>query len=100
MQKAMKLSKEQVKHVADLAALPLTEKEIEKFQKQLSSILNYISKLEKVNTKNVEPTAQTTGLNNITSKDVVDEERELEQEKALQNAKKTDSGYIETERVL
>ncbi len=96
----MELTNKQVKHVAKLAALPLTETEIEKFQKQLSSILGYISKLEDVDTSGVEPTAQTTGLTNVLAKDNVDSGRELDQEKALRNAKQKADGYIGTEKVM
>ncbi|MFH1894639.1 MAG: Asp-tRNA(Asn)/Glu-tRNA(Gln) amidotransferase subunit GatC [Patescibacteria group bacterium] len=49
------ISKEEVKHIAKLARLGLTEEEIEKFQKELSSILDYIEKLKEVDVFGVEP---------------------------------------------
>ncbi|MDO8424660.1 MAG: Asp-tRNA(Asn)/Glu-tRNA(Gln) amidotransferase subunit GatC [bacterium] len=49
------ISKEEVKHIAKLARLGLTEDEIGKFQKDLSSILDYIEKLKEVDVSGVEP---------------------------------------------
>jgi len=50
------ISEEDTKHIAKLARLGLKEAEIKKFQKDLSSILNYFNSLKKVNVLNVEPT--------------------------------------------
>lgn len=61
----MKLTKKDVLHVAKLAKLTLTPKEITKFQEQLSKIVDYISQLSEVDTANLEPTSQTTGLENV-----------------------------------
>lgn len=67
----MKLTKDQVRHVAKLARLGLSEAEVEKFQTQLSGILDYVGQLNEVDTEGVEPTAQVTGLTNITRDDNV-----------------------------
>ncbi|MEK9132740.1 MAG: Asp-tRNA(Asn)/Glu-tRNA(Gln) amidotransferase subunit GatC [Patescibacteria group bacterium] len=67
----MKLTKDQVKNVARLARLGLTEAEIEKFQTQLSGILDYVEQLNEVNTDGVSPTAQVTGLVNILREDEI-----------------------------
>lgn len=67
----MKLTKQEVEHIAGLARLGLSEKEIEKFQTQLSGILEYVSLLNEVDTKGVLPTAQVTGLTNVTREDAV-----------------------------
>lgn len=64
------ISKEEVKHIAKLARLGLTEPEIEKFQKELSSILDYIEKLKEVDIKNVEPTSHTLKIENVFREDV------------------------------
>lgn len=66
------LSKEQVRHVAKLARLELTDDEAERFSGQLSDILSYMEILEEVETDNVEPTSQVTGLTNVTRKDKVE----------------------------
>jgi aspartyl-tRNA(Asn)/glutamyl-tRNA(Gln) amidotransferase subunit C len=54
----MKITREDVLHVADLAHLELTETEIEKFREQLDAILNYIDKLKELDVSGVEPVAQ------------------------------------------
>ena len=64
------ITKEQVKHIAKLARLGIVEKDVEKFAKQLSSIFGYIEKLNEVDVKNVEPTSQVTGLQNVMREDV------------------------------
>jgi len=69
----MKLSKEEVEHIAALARLRLSDEEKEKYSEQLSAILDYIGQLQTVNTKSVEPTSQVTGLINITREDEVRE---------------------------
>lgn len=58
-----------VKHVAKLANLNLPEKELKKFESQLSSILEYVERLKSLDTNDVKETSQTTGLENITRKD-------------------------------
>ncbi|HZE87377.1 MAG TPA: Asp-tRNA(Asn)/Glu-tRNA(Gln) amidotransferase subunit GatC [Methylomirabilota bacterium] len=58
-----------VSHVAKLANLPLTDEEKKKFESQLATTLEYIEQLNEVDTKNVEPTSQVTGLENVTRED-------------------------------
>ena len=65
----MKLSNDEVKHIAKLARLGLSDEEVEKFSRQLSDILTYSKMLDQVDTKNVEPIAQITGLKNVSFKD-------------------------------
>jgi len=56
------LTEKEVKHIAGLARIKISEKEEKSLQKDLSSILEYIEKLNKVDTTGVEPLYQTTGL--------------------------------------
>lgn len=65
------LTKEQVRHIAKLARLEISEAEVEKFTKELTSILGYIDMLGEVDTKNVGYTAQATGLTNALRDDEV-----------------------------
>jgi len=67
----MALSTKEVQHIAHLARLGLTEKEIEKYAIQLSSILEYVEQLKEVNTEGVEGTAQVTGLENVMRSDEI-----------------------------
>ena len=54
----MKISRDDVLHVAELAHLELTEAEVDTFLRQLDSILTYIDKLNELDTANIEPLAQ------------------------------------------
>lgn len=87
-----------VKKVARLANLPLTDEEEEKYSKQLSETLDYVNKLEEIDTTNVEPTSQVTGLENVTRDDEV--LPSLSQEEALKNAKSTYKGYFKVKAIL
>lgn len=86
------LSQDQVKRVAQLAGLELTEKEVAKFQKQLSQILDYVDQLNEVNAKGVEPTSQVTGLENVFRED--EPGLSLPQGKVLSGARKKSKGFF------
>jgi aspartyl-tRNA(Asn)/glutamyl-tRNA(Gln) amidotransferase subunit C len=93
-----KLTDSDVKHVAKLANLTLNEAEIEKFQEQLSDIINYITELSEIDVEGITPTSQTTGLENVTR---VDETVSgLTQEAALSQAKATHNGYFKVSAIL
>lgn len=66
-----KLSIKDVEHIAELSRLKLSSAEKEKFAEQLSQILEYVGQLNEVDTKNVEPTAQVTGLVNVMEEDKI-----------------------------
>ena len=65
----MGLDSKTIKHIASLARLNLTEKEVEKMKTELSSILGYVEQLNNVNTEGVEPLYQTSGLINSMRED-------------------------------
>ncbi len=67
----MKLKREEIQHIAKLARIKLTEEEEELYTEQLSQILEYMQILQEVDTSLKEPTAQVTGLENVTREDVV-----------------------------
>jgi len=67
----MKLSKKQVEHISTLCRIKLSEKEKEKFKTELSSILDFVEQLNKVDTTGIKPTAQITGLKNVRRLDKV-----------------------------
>ena len=66
-----KLTKKEVQHIADLSNLTLTDEEIAKFTPQLDKIIEFIATLSEVDTTNVEPTSQTTGLTNVLREDEI-----------------------------
>lgn len=80
----MKISKEMVRHIAMLSRLELKEEEIELYQDQLSRILDYVEKLNQVDTSEVEPTSHVLSLNNVFREDKV--KVTLTREEALRNA--------------
>jgi len=67
----MKLTKEQVEHIAQLAKLKLTEEDVERLANQLTDILTYVDVLKELNTTGVPETSQVTGLSNVTRGDEV-----------------------------
>jgi aspartyl-tRNA(Asn)/glutamyl-tRNA(Gln) amidotransferase subunit C len=67
----MKLSREQVDHVAQLAQLALTDVEKELFREQLSSILGHAERLQELDTEAIPPTATVLPLENVMRDDEV-----------------------------
>lgn len=94
----MKLTKDQVKHVAKLASLSLTDEEEEKYSQQLSKILEYVEQLTSVDTAQVEPTFNVSGQNNVVAEDKSG--ICLLQDEALANAPKKKDGFFVTKGVL
>ncbi|MEW6213961.1 MAG: Asp-tRNA(Asn)/Glu-tRNA(Gln) amidotransferase subunit GatC [Nitrospirota bacterium] len=80
----MKISKEEVEHIAILARLSLSEEEKELFGSQLSSILSYIEKLNELDTEGIEPTSHVLSLSNVMRDDIL--RLSIPKEDALMNA--------------
>lgn len=93
----VRLTKEEVKHIANLAKLNLSDSEIEKFQIQLSEILDYVSQLNNVETDSVSPTNQVTGLENVFS---ASGNQQLTSKQVLANTKNKDKDLFKTKTVL
>ena len=89
-----------VRKVAKLANLTLTDEEVKKFEDQLGNILGYIEELEKVDTSGVEPTSQTTGLTNITRIDEIKVDRILNLEEVFANTVKKHNNYFVVDAVI
>ncbi len=87
----MQLTQEQVEHIAQLARLNLTDQEKITYQQELSSILDYVDKLQAVDTTNVQETSQVTGLQNVTRSDTVIDQGLNEQ--LLEQAPQAKHGY-------
>ena len=96
----MKLSKEEVKHIALLARLGLSEEEMEKYTQQLSSILDYVEQLKEVDTEGVEPTAQVTGLENVLRSDLIAACPEEEMKKLVAMAPEHEDNLVKTRSVF
>ena len=65
--------KEEVKHIAELARIGLKEKEVDKYQKEMSAILDWVEQLKEVDVTGIEPTAHIAGLKNIVRTDKTDD---------------------------
>ncbi|KKR31208.1 MAG: Aspartyl/glutamyl-tRNA(Asn/Gln) amidotransferase subunit C [Candidatus Falkowbacteria bacterium GW2011_GWF2_39_8] len=96
----MKLTKQEIEHVAKLARLELSEEEIEKFGSQLSGVLDYIDQLKEVDVTGIEPTAQVTGLVNAWREDVVEYCDTEIREAALSQAPEIEEHQVKVKRIL
>ena len=93
-----KIDKEQVRKVAKLSRLELTEAEIEEFTGQLSAILGYVEKMNELDTDNVEPLAHCLPISNVFRQDCV--KASLGTEKALANAPQRDGQFFKVPKIL
>lgn len=92
------LSAEEVKHIAKLARLGLTETEIAKFQKDLSAILDYVEKLKKVDVSGVEPTSRSVLVEDIMRKDEIG--KKSKREKLLNQMPEVKDEYLKVKSIL
>lgn len=96
----MRLTKNEIQQIAKLARLELTEAELKKYGGQLSAVLNYIDQLKEVEVKDLEPTAQVTGLENVLREDKVKNWAKAEIEATLAGAPETEGRFIKVKRVI
>jgi aspartyl-tRNA(Asn)/glutamyl-tRNA(Gln) amidotransferase subunit C len=94
----MKLSREEVIHIAALARMGLSEAEIEKAREQLANILENFEVLKEVDTTNVPPTAQSINLSNVMREDTPRESLAVEQ--VLANAPDREDDLFKLRPVL
>jgi aspartyl-tRNA(Asn)/glutamyl-tRNA(Gln) amidotransferase subunit C len=94
----MKLSPEEVKKIAHLARLAISEAEVEKFAGQLSSILDFIERLNQLDTKGVEPTSYTSVSGTPLREDVAVENRA--REVIIKNAPDSEGPLFKVPKVI
>jgi aspartyl-tRNA(Asn)/glutamyl-tRNA(Gln) amidotransferase subunit C len=94
----MKLSREEVLHIARLAKVALTEAEITRMSEQLSNLLEHFEVLQKVNTEGIPPTAQSVALQSVMRDDVV--APSLSQDDVLANAPRREDDCFRVRAVL
>ena len=94
----MKLSREEVIHIAALARLGMTDDEIEKAREQLSNILENFEVLKEVDTTRVPPTAQSINLVNVLRDDTT--QLSLPSEAILDNAPDREGDLFKLRAVL
>jgi aspartyl-tRNA(Asn)/glutamyl-tRNA(Gln) amidotransferase subunit C len=92
------IAKKDVEYIARLARLKLSEKEKEQFTHQLKRIIDYVAKLEELDTGKIEPTAHVLPLKNVMRKDEV--RPSIERETVLKLAPKVEKGLIKVPRII
>jgi aspartyl-tRNA(Asn)/glutamyl-tRNA(Gln) amidotransferase subunit C len=93
-----KIDQSQVRKVAKLSRLDLSEEEIEEFTGQLSAILDYVAKMNELDTTGIEPLAHCLPISNVFREDVAKES--LGTEKTLANAPQRDGEFFKVPKIL
>lgn len=94
----MALTSEEVRHIATLARVELSDAEVERYREQLSSILAHFETLNAIDTSDVPPTAQTLDLLNVEREDASRPSAPLSE--VLRNAPRREGGYLRVRAVL
>jgi len=93
------LTREDVLKLARLSRLRLSDEEIEKYQVELSELIEYVEQLKNVDTDDVEPTNQVTGLKNVWREDEV-KDYGFTPDDLLKNAPATEGKLLKVKRML
>ena len=93
-----KITLDQVRHVAKLSRLGLSEQELQTLTPQLESILAYVAKLGELDVADVEPMAHAIDLHNVLRDDVVEDPLPLEA--VLRNAPESDGPFFKVPKVI
>jgi aspartyl-tRNA(Asn)/glutamyl-tRNA(Gln) amidotransferase subunit C len=83
-----------VQKIAKLANIPVQDDAVALLAEAFNKTIDVVNELQKVDTVNVEPTSQVTGLENVTRDDVIEESRMFTQGEALQNAPASHNGLF------
>ena len=94
----MKITKKEVAHIAELARLSFSGKEMELFTEQLNQILVYMEKLNEIDTSEIKPTYHALDLINVFREDQI--EPSLSTQKVLFNAPQSDKDMVTVPRII
>ncbi len=94
----MALSTDEVRHIARLARIALSDDEVERMREQLSSILDHFAVLNEIDTDDVPPTTQSFELTNVERAD--EPGSSIERDEALDGAPRRENGYFRVRAVL
>jgi aspartyl-tRNA(Asn)/glutamyl-tRNA(Gln) amidotransferase subunit C len=97
---AMKLTKDQVEHVAELARLKFSDEEMERFQGQLTNILTYIDMLNEADTEDVEPVTTVLPQQNVFREDEARSKAIFPEEDYLSLAPASDHGHYKVPKII
>jgi aspartyl-tRNA(Asn)/glutamyl-tRNA(Gln) amidotransferase subunit C len=95
-----KLTSDDVRKLAQLANLPLTDEQLEKYPEQLTESLAYVENLKEIDTETISELAYTIDIKNVTREDEIDMSRVFTQKQALSNAKNVKNGKFVVKRIL
>jgi len=93
-----KITSDDVRHVARLARLKITDDEVETFTNQLEAILEHAGAISALDTEGVEPTSHPLAMNNVFREDIV--RKSLSQDEALSNAPEAQDGRFKVPQIL
>ena len=93
-----KITIDEVKHVANLARLAITEEEAQKFTNQLDKIIGFAEQLNELDTDNVEPTSHVLDIKNVLREDIA--QAGLPVEEVLKNAPEHENGQIRVPSII
>jgi len=96
----MKITKQDVEHVARLARLALSEEEKERYAAQLEGILGYIDKLNKAETANVSPTSHVLPMANVWREDAAEPDRLGSPSDILKNAPDAEGPFFKVKKII
>ena len=96
----MSLSKDDVKKIAALSRIGMSDDEIEKYRKDLSATLDYFKKLEELDTEKIEPIGHITGMENGVRSDKERDFGKIGKDAILKNAPKTKNGQVKVKSIL
>lgn len=94
----MRITREDVVHVAKLARLQLTDEEIDTYTRQLDDILDHAARVDGLDTEGVDPTAHPIPLANVLREDTV--RPSLDRDEVLAQAPSAEDGYFRVPRIL
>lgn len=94
------ITKKEVQHVAKLARIGITKKEEGELQKNLSSVLEYVEKLKKVDVSDVLPTSHPFAIENVMRQDTESSRFKAQNSKLLDLAPEVKEGYIKVKSIL
>jgi aspartyl-tRNA(Asn)/glutamyl-tRNA(Gln) amidotransferase subunit C len=94
----MAITRDDVRHVADLARLEFSDEEEERMTEELSQILDYAEKLEELDTSGVPPMSHVLDITNVFRADEI--ASRIDRDEALEPAPKAEQGYFRVPKVV
>lgn len=94
------LSTEEVKHIALLARIGLSEEDVEKYRRELSSVLDFFRELEELETKEVESSGRMAGITNVSREDRAEDFENGKKEIIRRNFPDAKDGFLKVKSVF